>query len=58
MSKPEIMQSGGGKILGKLGLPEDMYSLPDKIRTNDSIVKKSVLGNSKHLRSEVETKDR
>jgi len=30
-----------------------MYSLPDKIKTNDSIIKKSMLGNSKHLKSEV-----
>lgn len=50
LSKPDVIQSGG-RILGRLGLPEDMYSLPDKIKANDSIVKKSVYWISKQLRS-------
>ncbi len=56
LSKPDVMQAGC-RVLSKLGLPEDLYSLPDKLKTNDSFIKKSAIGfnnnNGKHLKSDV-----
>jgi hypothetical protein len=52
LSKPEIIQSGA-LILSRLGLPEDLYELPEKLKTNESFLKRSsIIHGSKVPKSE------